>query len=805
MVSMASVRRGSAPPEKKRSKLLTVPPAPAADKATGRLEGEWTNGWLAQEDRVEAKAARAEAVARADEASRQRLEEDAVDAACAAAGAATWLALLQPPDGPKLLAAVVAELREAGALAKKVAAAAPKRKVDTRAVAHATLAVVDDVESVSTLATDQLETKVAAQTPRSFAALLAEAVVPRGKVTLAVDAKTDSGPAPAEAVVAGRRAPRRGAVVDPAAAHLRAVFMRVDVDDSGGIDASELPALLSRLGWKHMSKKALQEMMGKIDGNSSGAIDFQELCSWYFTGGRKEIRNAKRRPAFFQGGEGDAVELNADALKQLVAEARAAAQVSARAAYRSRFPTRGNCVCAVCGVAALDVGAAAKHYDAATATREISAHVIWRKKAAANFRRAQMLDRARASVARQARGKEGRSTSTAAGNVAANADEVSSQFPVLLVYHPEVQHFIDLQTYDIPDSLLGRPTGALTLHASAVFCVGDGHGNAECAGAGAEWLRILMPPHVERAWAPDAARSALMAAEAVAAARHGASLRELFVDGGEERAPLRRAVVWLRNRSLEYAHGKKSVLVPLRPGPTPLDRSEADLRKDIELGICDVGGKKLKVKPPSKPPSKLATLLRAATFQTGAARRDVEKRAEAAHLKRLKILGEHAEYVVDTRSLRSGPQIVLWARPRWYRVAPALHRRTRLKVRAVPEAYAHVLGDVGWGDAILAYGRGGDWLIGAFGDRDNAWFLEKSPRRALLHLVGSTVQLKTLRARGVSPQTIELGATAKGTIVSQAPARLQAKGNALRAEDEDVDDADLERLGAPDDKGDADG
>ena len=69
-------------------------------------------------------------------------------------------------------------------------------------------------------------------------------------------------------------------------------------------------------------------------------------------------------------------------------------------------------------------------------------------------------------------------------------------FPVMLVYDTKVPHHVEVQTYDMPDTFHGRPTGAVGLLTSGLYCVADGLGNDLVQkGAGSEWLRIVWPSH----------------------------------------------------------------------------------------------------------------------------------------------------------------------------------------------------------------------------------------------------------------------------------------------------------------------
>ena len=122
-------------------------------------------------------------------------------------------------------------------------------------------------------------------------------------------------------------------------------------------------------------------------------------------------------------------------------------------------------------------------------------------------------------------------------------------------------------------------------------------------------------------------------------------------------------------------------------------------------------------------------------------------------------------------------------------------RFAKLKVRAVPEVYSAVVGELKWGHALLAYGKAGHWLVCAFGARDNAWILAKSPSKPFLQQVISTVELADLRAVGKSPQEVEPGATLAVSGNRQVTVEDQIKTLAAMAENADVDDAELAALG----------
>ena len=87
--------------------------------------------------------------------------------------------------------------------------------------------------------------------------------------------------------------------------------------------------------------------------------------------------------------------------------------------------------------------------------------------------------------------------------------------------------------------------------------------------------------------------------------------------------------------------------------------------------------------------------------------------------------------------------------------------------------------------------------VGAFGERDNVWFLERSHKRQFMQQVRSTVQLATLNERSESPAELEPGADDARAEVAVASERRGSL--AQRALDEDVDDETLNAIGnAPD-------
>ena len=147
------------------------------------------------------------------------------------------------------------------------------------------------------------------------------------------------------------------------------------------------------------------------------------------------------------------------------------------------------------------------------------------------------------------------------------------------------------------------------------------------------------------------------------------------------------------------------------------------------------------------------------------------------------------------RSLLEGHDVELFAKPRWFRCHPGMPRGTRLKVRSIPEVYSAVIGELRWGYALLAYGKARNWLLVAYGPRDNAWLLFKAPMRPFVQQVISTVDLTDLRHVGYSPQLVEQGAEDRVTGEKTKTMAEKAASLASRAETEDVDDAELEAIG----------
>ena len=359
--------------------------------------------------------------------------------------------------------------------------------------------------------------------------------------------------------------------------------------------------------------------------------------------------------------------------------------------------------------------------------------------------------------------------------------ETRPPFPVMVVYDPRVPHHIEVQTYDIPDKHHGRPTGAVSLMTAALYCIADGLGNELVQkGGGSEWLRVIWPSHGADGGGVDAA---LTTSDAMRAAVAGTWMPRKI--GRDDEGPPR-AVVWLHNRHPEYNNGKDPVFRPLRAGETPYEKG-----KDIEeLEWMELDDE-----------DRIAANKKKTWWQERKVRKrklrvqKLQAAEEREHTKRQKILGEYAHYCMAARSLNEGHDIELFAKPRWFRCHPAMPRGTRLKIRAIPEVYSAIIGEIRWGYAILAYGRAKNWLIVAYGPRDNAWLLFKAPTRPFVAQVISTVELTDLRSVGYSPQLVEEGAQDRASGERAKTLGAKAASLAKQAEDEDVDDAELADLG----------
>jgi hypothetical protein len=575
---------------------------------------------------------------------------------------------------------------------------------------------------------------------------------------------------------------------------IKAIFQRVDTDDSGTVDSFELKALLIRLGWVAVTPKQIRETMKELDRDASGEIDFDELSSWWVDGGGKEkVRRMNRtfralllgKSNVFSSSKGERGgvfdPLLQDAVRALEADASYEATKRARSDFRKRRPPRESCVCLVCGEACVD------HVNHSLHVRDGKrGHQSFERAETAAHRRRALLDRARNKVAIAARAKEGRaakkkmSRSEKKKEKKKKEEETRPPFPVLVVYDPRVPHHIEIQTYDIPDKHHGRPTGAVSLLTSALYCIADGLGNdLVTKGAGSEWLRVVWPSHAAAGGGADAA---LTTAAAMYGAIHGGPMPRMSRD--DDGPP--RAVVWLHNRHSEYSNGKEPVFRPLKAGETPYEKGKD--QEELEWMELDEE-------------DRIAANKKKTWWQERALRKrkarlaKVQAAEEREYAKRQKILGEYAHYNMMARSLLEGHDVELFAKPRWFRCHPGMPRGTRLKVRSIPEVYSAVIGELRWGYALLAYGKARNWLLVAYGPRDNAWLLFKAPTRPFVQQVISTVELTDLRHVGYSPQLVEEGAADRVTGERAKTMGEKAASLAARAETEDIDDDELAAIG----------
>eukprot|EP01051_Picozoa_sp_SAG22_P022959 SAG22_NODE_5718_length_965_cov_1.461894_1_plen_250_part_10 len=63
-------------------------------------------------------------------------------------------------------------------------------------------------------------------------------------------------------------------------AEIKALFVELDADGSGELDAEEIEQVLLRMG-RPLSTRALAEAMEEMDLDGSGDVDFQEFRAWY--------------------------------------------------------------------------------------------------------------------------------------------------------------------------------------------------------------------------------------------------------------------------------------------------------------------------------------------------------------------------------------------------------------------------------------------------------------------------------------------------------------------------------------------
>ncbi|KAH8067764.1 hypothetical protein JL721_7321 [Aureococcus anophagefferens] len=581
-----------------------IAPPPPADPKSGKLEGEWTaaSGWFRMATSTP-RAVRREEALRANEYARIQCEKDAVEAAGAAAAARANLAAARVPDGPKLVEAVARELAE---VTKAQQLAAAKVARSRRGAQTDRTIMQEGAAEVEQTRAKKLQKMISGAGAgdgdgggEAATAAAAEQTLVADKLALARDR------AAIAAIKKAAKDKKREGYREAEKSRIKAIFQRVDTDDSGTVDSFELKALLIRLGWVSVTPKQIRETMKELDRDASGEIDFDELSS---------CSKGER------GGVFD--PLLQDAVRALEADASYEATKRAKADFRKRRPPRDACVCLVCGEACVDHVNHSLHVAIAARAKEGRA--------------------AKKKMSRSEKKKEKKK----------KEEETRPPFPVLVVYDPRVPHHIEIQTYDIPDKHHGRPTGAVSLLTSALYCIADGLGNdLVTKGAGSEWLRVVWPSHAAAGGGEDASLT-------TAAAMYGA------------------------------IHG----------GPMPRVSRDDD-----------------------------------------------------------------------------GPP--------------------RAVVRSIPEVYSAVIGELRWGYALLAYGKARNWLLVAYGPRDNAWLLFKAPTRPFVQQVISTVELTDLRHVGYSPQLVEEGAADRVTGERAKTMGEKAASLAARAETEDIDDDELAAIG----------
>ncbi len=62
---------------------------------------------------------------------------------------------------------------------------------------------------------------------------------------------------------------------------LQDVWRKVDVDHSGSLDKEEVRQVLEEMGWDEVTDEMADEMMGVIDADGSGEVDFDEFSHWF--------------------------------------------------------------------------------------------------------------------------------------------------------------------------------------------------------------------------------------------------------------------------------------------------------------------------------------------------------------------------------------------------------------------------------------------------------------------------------------------------------------------------------------------
>ena len=839
--------------------LWAILPPPKASEDTRKLEGEWTQaGWLDQPDKNAARLSRRQGRDRVNEAARTRDEDDAVTAAGAAAAAKANLAAARLPDGVRLARAVADEMAvDRKAKVAKAKEAKKRKALEARMSADA-LSVASASEVSARLAA-HLERIAAAKKrnsrwccarkheesarvkPRkskdkeSWKAFRKrrkrsgsgdDVYRPRGSLDELGDPRRrlqdpvgDAAKAKAAAQVEKDHldsVAREPSLKETKAEEkqkaeedwLRDTFQRVDMDHGGTVDAHELSALLVRLGWAHFTREQMAEVYAELDEDNSGEIDVEELILWWRSGGKERVRRERLRPRALlrrvlakpkllifgppKGARGGMEDPRVqDGVRCLEADAASDAQRTAREMFRRRRPPRDDatCVCAVCGLSLVDLTQLTLHTR--DAKRE---HRRFERARVAEKNRRKMLERARVVVANELRAREGRKAEKAAKKFGrkSETDAISKRkkkgaakdappFPVLLCFDAKMPHHAEVQTYDMPDAFHGRPTGAVGLKTCGIYCVADGLGNPLVThNSGTEWLRVVWPSSCIGGGGP---KSAVAAADtirrALAAQVGGAPLPP-----DPRLAP--RPLVWLRNRHPQYLQGKRAVFVPLRAGETPYEFG----RTPEEMKLMKLNEQEHRAALEKRTWYSKQILL----WKKERIRRQQEK-DEAEEVKRKMIMGGNIDFACLPRTLVKGREVELFGRPRWFRAHPALPKFAKLKVRVVPEIQAHVVGELFWGHAILAYGKAGHWLLVAFEGRDNAWILAKAPTRAFLQQVTSTVELGDLEDGIVSPQQVEAGACEKVEGEAQRTVADEIQSLAMLAEQTDVSDAELAALG----------
>jgi Ca2+-binding EF-hand superfamily protein len=62
---------------------------------------------------------------------------------------------------------------------------------------------------------------------------------------------------------------------------MKLLFQKYDTDGNGVMDASELGNFIKKdLGYK-ISEEELQKVLGVLDKDGSGQLEFEEVCKWW--------------------------------------------------------------------------------------------------------------------------------------------------------------------------------------------------------------------------------------------------------------------------------------------------------------------------------------------------------------------------------------------------------------------------------------------------------------------------------------------------------------------------------------------